>query len=147
MFYSLPRHVFGQLQAKLFPRYFQFSVLCISVCLALEVCAAKFRGSSKCMPREQQMNLIAVWGILLLNLLYFEPVTTKVMFLRHAVERRLGTGHEVGQLRPWDPVKAKDPELVSLSARFGKLHGCSTSLNLLGLGLGCWHICWIGARL
>eukprot|EP00392_Amoebophrya_sp_AT5.2_P000751 g752.t1 len=161
MFHNLPRHVFGRLQAKLFPRYFQFSVIFVGGCLLLEAAVRglaltgpstttstlKSTNEGNVMPTPQLYNLLAVLAILLLNLLYFEPKTTAVMYERHKVEIRLGTGHEVGQLRPSDPEKANDPELVALSKKFGKLHGVSTSLNLLGLCLGTWHAVWIGSNM
>merc|ERR1712194_262796 len=84
---------------------------------------------------------------LLINQFYLEPKTTAVMFERHEIEKRLGTGHEVGQLKPDDPVKANDPELVAATKRFGKLHGLSTSLNLIGLCQGVWHLSLLASKL
>lgn len=77
---------------------------------------------------------------ILINLVYFEPETTQVMFERHKVERRLGTGHEVGILKPQDPEKANDPELKKLSKQFGMLNGFSAFFNLGALGVGCYWI-------
>jgi hypothetical protein len=128
MFNNLPRHVFGRLQSKLFPAYFQFSTLCIVISILT---------SSK---EKSGVLLYLILSAILANLLYLEPQTTKVMYQRHAVEKRLGTGHEVGQLRPDDPVKANDPDLRKLSKKFGMLHGISTLLNLIALGIGCvWY--------
>ena len=58
------------------------------------------------------------------------------MYQRQAVEKSLGTGHEVGKLKPDDPRKANDPELKALSKTFGMLHGISSLLNLAALGFG-----------
>jgi len=88
---------------------------------------------------ERRKSKTRPWTILI-NLVYFEPETTKVMFQRHIVERRLGTGHEVGQLKPKDPEKASDPELKALSKKFGMLHGFSASMNLVALGVGCYWL-------
>jgi hypothetical protein len=129
MFKNLPRHVFGRLQSKLFPAYFQLSAVCIVVSI-LSATAAD----------QSKLPLYGILASILCNLLYLEPTTTKVMYQRHAVEKRLGTGHEIGQLRPSDPVKARDPELVRLSKTFGMFHGISTLMNLIALGLGCiWY--------
>jgi hypothetical protein len=129
MFNNLPRHVFGRLQAKLFPAYFVFSALAVSIAMISAHLLGWGVGS-----------LGGILATVLLNLLYFEPETTRVMVARHAVERRLGTGHEIGQLKPSDPKKANDPELRALSKEFGKLHGMSTTLNLVALGIGCYWI-------
>lgn len=127
MFKNLPRHVFGRLQAKLFPVYFVFAAVTIAVAM---VTASALRWSI------QPLGIIL--GTILLNLVYFEPETTRIMFERHRVERRLGTGHEVGILKPKDPEKANDPELKKLSKHFGMLHGFSTLFNLGALGVGCF---------
>ena len=151
MFKNLPRHVFGRLQAALFPRYFQYSVLFIGCTLindlALESKVWTTSSSWTGLSIAQRYNLSVILVILLLNLLVFEPRTTRVMYQRHKVEIRLGTGHEIGQLKPSDPAKANDPELVALTKKFGALHGISTSLNLIAICLGTWHICWIAAKL
>jgi hypothetical protein len=127
MFKNLPRHVFGRLQAKLFPAYFLFS----AVVVAIAMVSANALGW-----RFEALGMIL--GTILLNVVYFEPETTRIMFLRNKVERRLGTGHEVGVLKPKDPEKANDPELKKLSKQFGMLHGVSTLLNLGALGVGCY---------
>jgi len=112
--------------SRLFPAYFKFSVVTVT--------ATIFSASALEWPTT---GLVAVLGTVLANLFFLEPETTRVMFLRHAVEKRLGTGHEVGQLKPSDPAKANDPELRALSKKFGMLHGISTLLNMLALGIGC----------
>lgn len=129
MFKNLPRHVFGRLQAKLFPAYFWFSALTMAVAML----------SSHALGWKMEA-LGLIFGSILLNLVYLEPKTTNVMFLRHKVERRLGTGNEVGIIKPKDPVKANDPELKKLSKQFGMLHGISTLLNLIALAIGCYWL-------
>ena len=136
MFRTLPRHVFGRLQSRLFPAYFQFSVVTIVVAIATSSAV----GDSETGVINQNAtpySLIVILATVLLNLLFFEPATTKVMYKRHAIEKRLGTGHEVGKIKPDDPKKANDPQLKAISKTFGMLHGISTLLNLGALGFGC----------
>ena len=136
MFRTLPRHVFGRLQSRLFPAYFQFSVVTIVVAIATSSAV----GDSETSVISQNAipyALIVILATVLLNLLFFEPATTKVMYKRHAIEKRLGTGHEVGKIKPDDPKKANDPQLKAISKTFGMLHGISTLLNLGALGFGC----------
>lgn len=127
MFQNLPRHTFGRLQSKLFPAYFLYSA--IMVVLATSSAFALGWGIQ---------TLTMIFITILINLLYLEPQTTSVMFQRHVVERRLGTGQEVGLLKPKDPTIANDPELKRLSKQFGLLHGLSTLMNLAALGVGCY---------
>lgn len=135
MFKTLPRHVFGRLQSRLFPAYFQFSVVTVALAIATSGAVVK---TSETIPS----SLVIIMASTLLNLLYFEPATTRIMFKRHAVEKRLGTGHEVGKIKPDDPKKANDPELKALSKTFGMLHGISTLLTLGAIGFGC---VWLSA--
>ena len=133
MFQNLPRHTFGRLQSKLFPAYFRFSSLCI-------VGAIYAAGKISSIGYENSQSLVIILVTILLNLFYFEPQTTKVMYERHVVERKLGTGHEIGVLKPADPKKANDPKLKALSKKFGMLHGISTLLNLGALAAGCYWL-------
>lgn len=146
MFKTLPRHTFGRLQAALFPRFFQYSAVCIGICILTDVMMSGLNKKSL-VPLVQLFNLIAIFVTILMNLLVLEPKTTRIMYLRHKVERRLGTGHEIGQLKPSDPEKAKDPELVELTKQFGMYHGMSASLSLLGLASGIWHIFWLSGMI
>jgi hypothetical protein len=138
MFKTLPRHTFGRLQSKLFPAYFIFSAGAIIIAIGtsgglLSSTSTTTASATTTIP----YSLIGILACTLLNLLYFEPATTRVMYQRHAVEKRLGTGHEIGKIRPDDPKKANDPQLKALSKTFGMLHGVSTLLNLAALGFGC----------
>ena len=59
----------------------------------------------------------------LLNLYFLEPRTTALMWKRHAVEKKLNTGHEIGKLRPDDPNHPANTseELNGISKKFGAL--------------------------
>jgi hypothetical protein len=109
--------------------YFLFSAICIAVSI---VSATALGYGYK--------SLAMIEVTILANLVYFEPKTTAVMFERHVIERKLGTGHEVGQLKPSDPIKANDPELKRLSKQFGMLHGMSSLMNICALGAGCYWL-------
>merc|ERR1712238_138143 len=107
LFKNLPRHVFGRLQSKLFPAYFKFSTVMVTLAI-LSAAPITMDGTQSCANPSINQNchsrshwipieLIIIISTVLLNLFVFEPKTTRVMYLRHAVEKRLGTGHEVGQ--------------------------------------------------
>jgi uncharacterized membrane protein len=142
MFKTLPRHTFGRLQSKLFPAYFIFSAGAIIIAIGtsgglLSSTSTTTTTTASTTTTTIPYSLIVILACTLLNLFYFEPATTRVMYQRHAVEKRLGTGHEIGKIRPDDPKKANDPQLKALSKTFGMLHGVSTLLNLAALGFGC----------
>ncbi|CAB9526648.1 Transmembrane protein 205 [Seminavis robusta] len=139
MFQNLPRHVFGRLQAKLFPAYFLFSAVMMVVAWAT--------AQALQWTKESWIPLGSILATILANLVFLEPKTTEVMFARHVVERRLGTGHEVGIIKPKDPKAANDPELKALSKQFGMLHGISTLMNLMALGVGCYWINFLALQI
>jgi len=165
MFNNLPRHVFGRLQSKLFPRYFQFSMIMMMLCFGswlLWVFASTKLSENKETPlamrlldimkgnRTPVLLQLSIIATICANLFYFEPKTTSTMFKRHLIEKKLGTGHEVGALRPTDPKILqeynKDVELKKINRKFGMLHGLSTTLNLIALCLGIAHIWWLAGE-
>jgi len=132
-FKTIPRHMFGRLQSKMFPVYFAFQTGTLALSLAAALKENPPDSLSDAFARPDLRLLAGSLAVALANLIWFEPWTTSLMWKRHAIERELGTGHEVGILKPLDPVKANDPRLVAISKKFGMLHGISVSLNLLAL--------------
>jgi len=141
MFKNMSRHSFGRLQAKLFPKYFQFSTITIGISIIL------MYKELIVIEQKQFMCLCAIMIITLINLLVIEPKTTSIMYERHVIERKLGTGHEIGQIKSSDPKIANDSELKAISKRFGMFHGISSSLNLISICLATWHLIFIGSKL
>ena len=132
--YSVKRHDFGRLQSKLFPAYFEYSTLSLTLS-----CAATYAMGSAVFD-QQIVPLGCCLGFTLINLLYLEPKTTSIMFKRHALERELGTGHEVGKLKP-DSAKAREnKKLQAISKEFGMYHGMSSTVNLAALCVGVYHM-------
>lgn len=165
MFNNLPRHVFGKLQSKMFPRYFQFSlimtILSVSSRIIWVIVNTKLNKEEESflsmnltdILKKYQTEVIlylTVLGCMCANLFYLEPKTTETMFKRHVIERKLGTGNEVGALRPTDPkileAYNKNEELKQINKKFGILHGLSATLNLIALCLGIPHIWWLAGH-
>ncbi|GAB7322434.1 hypothetical protein MBLNU13_g03377t1 [Cladosporium sp. NU13] len=137
-FKALPRPSFSTLQQAIFPPYFTFQAA-LPILLALTWPGEKLAQVG---GRELTQNS-GFWGILsennlmtagmpvflmfatsAANLLVFGPATTKVMKERKHQETRDGKKY-------YDPGE-KSPEMKRLNASFGKLHGISSALNLLG---------------
>lgn len=156
MFMNMRRHEFGRLQARLFPRYFQFSFIMVAASLffltaefflalpagtSLAASAVSVLGS---LLDSSALIHLTILAIQLGNALWIEPVARVVMAQRHGIEREIGTGHEIGKLGPVDPEIIKKynahPGLPALNKRFTVLHGVSTSINMVGLCLGLVYI-------
>ena len=97
-FQSLPRQTFGTLQARLTPFYFSTSTILTSTLLLTHL---YFHPSLISAPtvkphwhssEEGRQGLLIVAGLIpqLLNLIWFGPQATKVMFERHRLEKLEG---------------------------------------------------------
>jgi hypothetical protein len=123
MFKNLPRQTFGRLQSKLFPAYFllnTISTLAMVGSMQQPLIALKTTAAGRMLALGLVCNV--------LNLLYVEPASTKIMFRRYELEN--------------DNKKDTD-EYKKLAASFGKFHGISSLVNLGALvaAFGCvWHM-------
>jgi len=97
-FQSLPRQTFGTLQARLTPFYFSTSTILTSTLLLTHL---YFHPSLISAPtvkphwhssEEGRQGLLILAGLVpqLLNLIWFGPQATKVMFERHRLEKLEG---------------------------------------------------------
>lgn len=122
MFKNLPRRVFGTLQSKLFPLYFR---LC-SATVAMQILT--LTAMPDVLGKTSEVSLAVAFFATLLNLLYLEPKSTRVMFDRYALE---------------DEGRRESEEYKEKAKAFGMLHGVSSLTNLVALCAGVVH----GARL
>ncbi|KAL7523853.1 hypothetical protein ACHAWF_000693 [Thalassiosira exigua] len=118
MFQNLPRRVFGTLQSKLFPLYFQ---LC-SAMVGLQIIT--LTAMPDILSKTSEVSLAVAFVATLLNLLYLEPTSTRVMFNRYSLE---------------DDGKRESEEYERAAKRFGKFHGMSSLANLVALCGGVVH--------
>ncbi|PWZ53349.1 Transmembrane protein 205 [Zea mays] len=80
MFKNLPRHMFGNLQSKMFPAYFTL----ISACAAISVAAFSHLHpwkTASTVERYQLGFLLSALGCNLSNLLVFTPMTIEVSLI------------------------------------------------------------------
>eukprot|EP01082_Thalassiosira_pseudonana_P011178 g10416.t1 g10416 contig4:1838881-1839744(+) len=118
MFKNLPRRVFGSLQSKLFPLYFQ---LCTSM-IGIQILT--LTSMPDILSKVSEVSLGISFAATLLNLLYLEPTSTQVMFDRYALE---------------DDGKRDSDEYGKLAKSFGAYHGMSSLANLVALIGGIVH--------
>lgn len=112
MFKNLPRRSFGQLQSKLFPKYFQLCATMVGVQMLT------LTSMPDILCKSSELALGTSFLFTLLNLLYLEPKSSRVMFDRYALE---------------DEGKRDSEEYKKLASSFGKLHGISSLTNLMAL--------------
>ena len=75
----------------------------------------------------------------LLNLVVVGPATTGVMKVRKAQETKDGK-------KSYDPAP-HSKEMMALNKKFGKLHGMSSLLNMVGFLATIWYGVGLSARL
>ena len=109
-FKTLKRHTFGRLQSRNFPIYFTYSCVLLTLCIGCALSERPLVGEiyKSIIERKDLQYLIGTLSMNLLNLYFLEPRTTALMWKRHAVEKKLNTGHEMGKLRPHDPNHPKN---------------------------------------
>ncbi|TVU14472.1 hypothetical protein EJB05_37942, partial [Eragrostis curvula] len=101
---ALPRQQLGMLQSKMYPVYFRAMAYGVGLALASHLLGAE---RSSLASRAQSVNLIAALGLVLANMLLFEPKATKVMFERMKVEKEEGRGQDMADI--------VDPPAVTVS--------------------------------
>jgi len=145
MFKNLPRHQFGNLQAKMFPAYFKLLLVCCSICVAAMAVTHPWVTATK----REKLQIIAL-GIsllaVLINLLIFQPLTVKVMKERHRIEKEENVGTEIGWSKNLEAAK-KNPELAAINKKFGMVHGFSSLANLLFVGCLAFHSWYLASRM
>lgn len=148
-FKALPRQTFGLIQSKIFPIYFAAGTI-IPAALAGNIAYAN--GGFNDLPTLPLSILAVPFVANLINWVYLGPKATKLMFERHAQEKKEGV----------DAHKDKDrisPKIKAMNKQFAKLHGFSSLLNLASFGallihgsvsgspLGRWIVCCLAALL
>lgn len=123
-FKNLPRQTFGKLQSKLFPIYFSWSSIMLIIQLAT--------GSILNLPKQAVYWLLASLFATLMNSLWLEPASTKIMFSRYALQ---------------DQNKTDSEEYKKLGQSFGKYHGMSSLINMIPLVGGFIHAFFLSTLL
>ncbi|KAG0554511.1 hypothetical protein M758_12G100600 [Ceratodon purpureus] len=145
MFKNLPRHQFGNLQAKMFPAYFKLLMVCCSFCVSAMATTHPWNVATK-RERLQIVSLGVSLFTVVVNLLVFQPLTVKIMKQRHKIEKDEGIGNEVGRSMNLEAAK-KNPELAKINKTFGMVHGFSSLANIFCFGGLAFHSWYIASRM
>ncbi|KAG6544587.1 hypothetical protein Mapa_014009 [Marchantia paleacea] len=145
MFKHLPRHQFGNLQAKMFPAYFRLTSTCMATCIGVIAILRPWFDSS-IWEKAQFVSLGVSLSFTLANLLVIEPITSQLMRERHKVEREEGIGTEPGVSRKAEIEKA-GPKLQAINKKFFAAHGISSLLNLFSFLSLVLHATYVSSKL
>ncbi|TFY52071.1 hypothetical protein EVJ58_g10215 [Rhodofomes roseus] len=134
---ALPRHQFGALQHRVFPIYFVQSIVASAVLLVLWVRAhpaVSAHLSPAVADVAQTYTLSSVLVMQSANHFVAGPLTSKIMFDRHKLEKAEGKSYSEEGVS--DAMKA-------LNSKFSTLHGVSSLLNLFAVIALLFHGLWI----
>jgi len=138
MFKTLPRHMFGNVQSRLFPCFFAASGLAFTGQVfsfsTIGNCSLIPPGSTDCCLVT---SLYIGFFFAFLNGWHIGPKSSEIMFKKHVFEK------EEGEVPP-NINKLKDnKEYMALSKKFGMYHGMSMLSNLVCLAAQLYTLYYI----
>jgi hypothetical protein len=131
MYKVLPRHTFGLVQSKLFPKYFLLGGVLSTLSLVTFLIDNPY--STWTLKETLQVSVLGLNLVTVLaNLFYFNPETIRVMFEKHKFEKKENAGQLPGKIEDDKLVVLnKNPTYAALSKRFVVLHTLAAIANLL----------------
>uniref|UniRef100_A0A2P2I6B1 Transmembrane protein 205-like n=1 Tax=Hirondellea gigas TaxID=1518452 RepID=A0A2P2I6B1_9CRUS len=137
LFFSVPRHIFAQVQVVLFPLYF----LLKSVLLLLALFAYTQHRPTHTWNTSQfiQGTLLAVGFIVNLAIrLYLSPPLISLITIKMAIEKEEGLGGEVGDSSPGRLLHC--PHYMKLHRAFRRIHAMIAVGNVISMATTSLHL-------
>ncbi|XP_014278433.1 transmembrane protein 205 [Halyomorpha halys] len=141
LYFSLPRHAFGDVQKVLFPRYFTFNSLLSAVTL-LTFTHLQSHMDWTLRHYIQVGALLCCFLSEALSRLYIAPEVVSQMKKVRKIELTVeGVGQEVGRHKPG--VLASCPEYVNTYSVFRKLHMQMAIVNIFTMACSTVHLLYL----
>ncbi|XP_053976335.1 transmembrane protein 205 [Hylaeus volcanicus] len=144
LYFALPRHVFGEVQRILFPRYFT-----INACLSLTTLLIFIKHHpAHTWDTEIAIQVGAMTGAFFLELLirlYLTPPLLQLIVQKNTLERAAGVGNEIGRHNP-GPLK-HCPHYLRMHNAFRRVHVSIAMGNMLTMGCTVLHLYYIASKL
>ncbi|KAH8301487.1 hypothetical protein KR059_004282 [Drosophila kikkawai] len=143
LYFSLPRHVFGQCQQILFPRYFALNAM---LSLIMLVVYAKYFLSGWTTAAGIQMGSHALaTGIEVVVRLYLVPPMLQLMHEKYRIEDAIGSGQEVGSLVQGDLVDC--PHYQRIHKGFRRIHMTIAIGNMTVMLTTCLQLYFLASKI
>ncbi|KAL2810408.1 hypothetical protein BJX63DRAFT_319787 [Aspergillus granulosus] len=134
-FRVLPRPQFASLQAKTFPTYFAIQTALPIVVALTASHGGQTLGISGLLEPENQFKILlplaTAFVTSLINLTILRPLTVNTMRERKHQETRDGK-------KSYDPAP-HSKEMIALNKKFGRLHGASSLINMITIGVTVYY--------
>ncbi|XP_011206276.2 uncharacterized protein LOC105228242 [Bactrocera dorsalis] len=143
LYFSLPRHIFGQCQQILFPRYFAMSsILSISMLILF---VKYFLTSWNATAITQLIALSATVLIEIIIRLYLAPPMLRLMHEKYRIEGAIGSGREVGSLE--QGILIQCPHYQRIHKTFRRIHMTIAMGNMSVLLATCLHLYFLASKI
>ncbi|KAH8288165.1 hypothetical protein KR054_006481 [Drosophila jambulina] len=143
LYFSLPRHVFGQCQQILFPRYFALNAM---LSLTMLVVYAKYFLSGWTTAAGIQIGSHALaTGIEVVVRLYLVPPMLQLMHEKYRIEDAIGSGQEVGSLVQGDLVDC--PHYQRIHKGFRRIHMTIAIGNMTVMLTTCLQLYFLASKI
>ncbi|XP_017148558.1 transcription factor kayak [Drosophila miranda] len=143
LYFSLPRHIFGQCQQILFPRYFAFNAV---LSLTMLVTYAKYFLSGWTTASGIQVGSLALAaGIEVVVRLYLVPPMLKLMHEKYKIEDAIGSGQEVGSLVQGDLIDC--PHYQRVHKGFRRIHMTIAIGNMTVMLATCLQLYFLASKI
>ncbi|XP_067642305.1 transmembrane protein 205 isoform X2 [Eurosta solidaginis] len=143
LYFSLPRHTFGQCQQILFPRYFALSSILSIGMLVLFV--KYFLNSWNVSNIVQLISLGSTAIIEVIIRLYLAPPMLQLMQEKYRIEGAIGSGREVGTLEQGDLIQC--PHYQRIHKTFRRIHMTIAMGNMAVLLATCLHLYFLASKI
>jgi len=137
MFYSLPRHMFGQVQSRLFPMFFLWSLVCSAVCLSTFLSLHPY-GTWELSHYVQAISLTTCLITSATNSLAVSPIIVSAMLKTFKIEVDSGYEDVVGYAKMAE-LKTR-PDYLASYKTFRRCHGISAMLTVTSLVANIVHL-------
>lgn len=131
MYFSLPRHHFGEVQKVLFPLYFTLTSILSLTTLLVHL------HLTRCI--QTTMILTACFLVEFIVRLYLCDPLVKLICVKNEMEAKHGLGMEVGKLSH-DSVLFESQEYVFVHKKFRRLHMFIAFSNIACIGFSTAHL-------
>ncbi|XP_012158176.1 transmembrane protein 205 isoform X2 [Ceratitis capitata] len=143
LYFSLPRHIFGQCQQILFPRYFALSAILSISMLILFVKYFLTAWNTASMVQLTALGVTAFIEVMIR--LYLAPPMLRLMHEKYRIEGAVGSGREVGTLEQGDLINC--PHYQRIHKTFRRIHMTIAMGNMAVLLATCLHLYFLASKI
>ncbi|EDW08028.1 uncharacterized protein LOC6586289 [Drosophila mojavensis] len=143
LYFSLPRHTFGQCQQILFPKYFALNAM---LSISMLIIYVKYFLSGWTTAASVQISALGLTAAIeVVVRLYLAPPMLRLMHEKYRIEGAIGSGQEVGSLVQGDLVEC--PHYQRIHKAFRRIHMTIAIGNMIVLLATCLQLYFLALKI